>query len=78
MSTDNFIQLTSLINKSVGIISLTNENIDISSEPNKTITIGSSIYADEVAEVLRYGETPTTTKVVGERYQVIKPPKQRV
>ena len=78
MSTDNFLQLTSLVNRTIDVISLGSQSIDISSQANRTIELSTSIYADEVTDKLRYGETPTITKVVGTRYQEIKPPKQRV
>jgi hypothetical protein len=59
MSTDNFVQLNSLISCSIDIFSLGNKQIDISSDTNKIIIIGSYTGADEVTEKLRYdGKQP--------------------
>jgi hypothetical protein len=78
MGIDTRVGLNSLLARSVDIVSLWNDRIDVSSEGNKTILIDSSIYADEATQLLRYEEVVPVTKVVGARYQEIKPPKQRV
>jgi len=78
MSTDNFLQLTSLVNRIIDIVSLGSRSTDISSQANRTIELSTSVYADEVTDKLRYEDVPTITKVVGTKYKEIKPPPQRV
>lgn len=89
MSIDSFVELISPVTCNISILSFGERIIEISSEVNrnldlesntgdKIIVIGSSVYADEVAEKLRYEEIQTTSKVVGKKYQIIRPPNQRV
>lgn len=73
-----FIPLNSLINRSIDIFSLGNKQIDVSSEANRTIVVDSYTGADEVTEKLRYEDIKPTSKVVGKKYQIVRPPNQRV
>jgi hypothetical protein len=73
-----FVSLNSLINRSIDIFSLGNKQIDVSSEANKTILIDSYTGADEVTEKLRYEDIKPTSKVVGKKYQIQRPPLQRI
>ena len=73
-----FIQLNSLINRSIDVFSLGNKQIDVSSEANKIILVDSYTGADEVTEKLRYEDIQPTSKVVGKKYQIQRPPLQRI
>jgi len=77
MST-TFIPLNSLINRSIDVISLGNKQFDVSSEANRTIAVDSYTGADEVTEKLRYEDIQPTSKVVGKKYQIQRPPLQRI
>lgn len=74
----SFVQLNSLINRSINIFSLGNNQIDISSEVNRIILVDSYTGADEVAEKLRYEDTQPASKIIGKKYQIVRPPNQRI
>lgn len=52
--------------------------LQLDSLVSRTIVVTSSVYADEVTELLKYEEVKPVSKVVGAKYQIVKPPKQRV
>lgn len=73
-----FIQLNSLISRALDVFSSGDKHIDVSSEVNKIILVDSYTGADEVTEKLRYENIQPTSKVVGKKYQIQRPPLQRI
>lgn len=79
MGIDTYVELSSTVTNQLSLTSDFGEPMILESEMgDKTVSIDSSVYADEVTELLRYEEIKPISKTVGAKYQTIKPPKQRV
>ena len=80
MGIDTYVELSSLLSKLIECSSaISGTSLDLESYAgSKAVSVESSVYAEEISEKLRYEETIPVTKIVGSKYQMIKPPKQRV